>query len=126
MRLSSLLCSLPAGKSLNGSKDRILSARLKNIANEQLKSYGEIVELKVNTLEHWAACRIRLEGETETLDLELRHFRLNKSGDFRSIEIDGENIHTSRQWLTSLLHDKLGRTPIPLPPQLGWLIELLS
>jgi hypothetical protein len=126
MRLNNLLRSLPVGKSLNESKDRVLSTRLKNIANEQLEPYGEIVELRVNTLERWAACRIRLEGETEILELELSRYQLNRSGDFRSLEIDGENIHTSRQWLTSLLRDKLGRKSIPLPAQFGWLIDLVS
>jgi hypothetical protein len=126
MRLTNLLCSLPAGKALNESKDRILSARLKNIASEQLKPFGEIVDLRVNTLDQWAACRIRLDGESEILDLEVRRFQLNKSGSARSIEIDGVDIHTSRQWLTSLLHDKLGRKTIALPPQFGWLIDLLS
>jgi hypothetical protein len=126
MRLTNLLRSLPVGKSLNESKDRVLSTQLKNIANEQLEPYGEIVELRVNTLERWAACRIRLEGEADILELELSRYQLNRSGDFRSLEIDGENIHTSRQWLTSLLRDKLGRKHIPLPSQFGWLIDLVS
>jgi hypothetical protein len=126
MRLSNLLRSIPAGKSLNESKDRILSARLKRIANEELKPYGEILELRVNTLEQSAGCSVRLNGETEVLDVELSHFRLNKSGELRSIEIEGQNIHTSREWLTTLLHDKLGRKTIPLPAQFGWLIEFLS
>ena len=126
MRLSDLLRSIPAGKSLNESKDRILSARLKRIANEELKPYGEILELRVNTLEQCAGCSVRLNGETEVLDVELSHFRLNKSGELRSIEIEGQNIHTSREWLTTLFHDKLGRKTIPLPAQFGWLIEFLS
>jgi hypothetical protein len=126
MRLSNLLRSLPVGKTLNESKDRIVSARLKQIMNEELKPYGEILELRVNTLEQCAACSVRLNGESEVLDLELSHFKLIKTGDLRSIEIDGQDIHTSREWLTALLHDKLGSKKIPLPAQLGWLIELLS
>jgi hypothetical protein len=126
MRLSNFLRSFPAGKTLNESKDRIVSARLKQILNEELKPYGEILELRVNTLEQCAACRVRLNGETEVLELELSHFQLIKIGTLRSIEIDGENIQTSREWLTAVLHDKLGRKAVPLPPQLGWLIEFLS
>jgi hypothetical protein len=126
MRLSNLLRSLPVGKTLNESKDRIVSARLKQIMNEELKPYGEILELRVNTLEQCAACSVRLNGESEVLDLELSHFKLIKTGDLRSIEIDGQDSHTSREWLTALLHDKLGSKKIPLPAQLGWLIELLS
>jgi hypothetical protein len=126
MRLSNLLRSLPVGKTLNESKDWIVSARLKQIANEELKPYGEILELRVNTLEQCATCSVRLNGETEVLDLELRHFQLTKTGNLRSIEIEGHDIQTSRQWLTALLHDKLGRTAMPLPAQLGWIIEFLS
>jgi hypothetical protein len=126
MRLSNLLRSLPVGKTLNESKDRIVSARLKQIMNEELKPYGEILELRVNTLEQCAACSVRLNGESEVLDIELSHFKLIKTDDLRSIEIDGQDIHTSREWLTALLHDKLGSKKIPLPAQLGWLIELLS
>jgi hypothetical protein len=126
MRLSNLLRSLPVGKTLNESKDRIVSARLKQIMNEELKPYGEILELRVNTVEQYAACSVRLNGESEVLDLELSHFKLIKTGDLRSIEIDGQDVHTSREWLTALLHDKLGSKKIPLPAQLGWLIELLS
>jgi hypothetical protein len=126
MRLTNLLRSLPVGKTLNESKDRMVSARLKQIANEELKRYGEILELRVNTLEQSAACSVRLNGEPEILDLELRHFQLTKTENLRSIEIEGKDIHTSREWLTALLRDKLGRQAVPLPAQLGWLIELLS
>jgi hypothetical protein len=126
MRLSDFLGSFPAGKTLNESKDRIVSARLKQILNWELKPYGEILELRVNTLEQCAACRVQLNGETEVLELELSRFELIKIGTLRSIEIDGKNIHTSREWLTAVLHDKLGRKAVPLPPQLGWLIEFLS
>jgi hypothetical protein len=126
MRLSNLLCSLPAGKTLNESKDRVLSARLKQMVNEELKPFGEILELRVNTLEQCAACRVRLNGETEVLELELSHFKLTKTGNLRSIEIEGQDIQTSREWLTALLHDKLGRKTVPLPAQFGWLIEFLS
>ncbi|HXM28867.1 MAG TPA: hypothetical protein VN957_22800 [Chthoniobacterales bacterium] len=126
MRLSNLLRSLPVGKTLNESKDRALSARLKQIVNEELKPFGEILELRVNTLEQCAACRVRLNGETEVLELELSHFKLIKTGNLRSIEIEGQDIQTSREWLTALLHDKLGRKTVPLPAQFGWLIEFLS
>lgn len=126
MRLSNLLRSLPVGKTLNESKDRMVSARLKRIVNEELKPYGEVLELRVNTLEQCAACSVRLNGETEVLDLELSHFKLIKTGTIRSIEIEGQNIQTSREWLTALLHDKLGRKTMPLPAQFGWLIEFLS
>jgi hypothetical protein len=126
MRLSNLLRSLPVGKTLNESKDRIVSARLKQIMNEELRPYGEILELRVNTLEQCAACTVRLNGESEVLDLELSHFKLIKTRDLRSIEIDGQDIHTSREWLTALLHDKLDRKRISLPAQFGWLIEFLS
>lgn len=126
MRLSNLLRSLPVGKTLNESKDRVVSARLKQIVNEELKPFGEILELRVNTLEQCAACRVRLNGETEVLELELSHFKLTKTGNLRSIEIEGQDIQTSREWLTALLHDKLGRKSVPLPAQFGWLIEFLS
>jgi hypothetical protein len=126
MRLSNLLRSLPVGKTLNESKDRIVSARLKQIMNEELKPYGEILQLRVNTLEQCAACSVRLNGESEVLDLELNRFKLIKTGNLRSIEIEGQDIQTSREWLTALLHDKLGRQTVPLPAQFGWLIEILS
>ncbi len=126
MRLSNLLRSLPVGKTLNESKDCMVSARLKQIVNEELKPFGEILELRVNTLEQCAACRVRLNGETEVLELELSHFKLTKTGNLRSIEIEGQDIQTSREWLTALLHDKLGRKSVPLPAQFGWLIEFLS
>ena len=126
MRLSNLLRSLPVGKTLNESKDRMVSARLKQIVNEELKPYGEILELRVNTLEQCAACSVRLNGETEVLGLELSHFKLIKTGNLRSIEIQGQDIRTSREWLTALLHDKLGRKTVPLPAQFGWFVEFLS
>jgi hypothetical protein len=126
MRLSNLLRSFPVGKTLNESKDRFVSARLKQIANEELKPYGEILELRVNTLEQCAACSVHLNGETEVLELELSHFELAKNGNLRSIEIEGQDIQTSREWLTALLHDKLGRKTVQLPAKFGWLIEFLS
>jgi hypothetical protein len=126
MRLSNLLRSLPIGKTLNESKDRMASARLKQIINEELKPYGEILRLRVDTLEQRAACAVRLNGESEALEVELSHFQLVKTGDLRLIQIEGQDIHTSREWLTALLHDRLGCKRVPLPAQFGWLIEFLS
>src|ERR1700745_1127019 len=101
MRLSNLLRSLPVGKTLNESKDRIVSGRLKQIMNAELKLYGEILELRVNTLEKLAGCSVRLNGENQILDVELSHFEFIKTGNLRSIQIEGRDIETSREWLTA-------------------------
>jgi len=41
------------------------------------------------------------------------------------MEIDGRNIETSREWLTKLVRDQLGRKRLAVLEKLAWLIQLL-
>ena len=51
MRLNSFLDHLPAGSTLADSKDRLISARIKQEVNVQLARYGEVLDVKLNMRE---------------------------------------------------------------------------
>jgi hypothetical protein len=40
--------------------------------------------------------------------------------------IDGAKIDTSREWLTELIHDRLGQKRFVVPDNLEWVVKLLS
>ena len=63
MRLNSFLDHLPAGSTLADSKDRLISARIKQEVNVQLARYGEVLDVKLNTREQSVEISVRLKGE---------------------------------------------------------------
>jgi len=41
------------------------------------------------------------------------------------LEVNGGKIDTSREWLTKLIRDQVGRQRLVVPENLAWLIQLL-
>jgi hypothetical protein len=41
------------------------------------------------------------------------------------VVVDGKDVETSRDWLTKLIGDQLGRQKVLIPEQFSWLRRLL-
>jgi hypothetical protein len=68
----------------------------------------------------------RLKGELEAIQFWIHQYELvtNKKGQ-TFIVVEGKDIETSREWLTKLIGDQLGRQKVLVPEQFGWLVQLL-
>ena len=125
MELSSFLQSLPGGKILNSVKDALLSQGAKAQLNHHLRKYGTMLDLKLNTAERSLSLSLHLKGEESPISISLREYTLVTREGRTWVEIDGSKIETSREWLTNLIQDQLGRRSFPIPDRLARLIPLL-
>ena len=127
MNLSSFLRRLPAARVLNKTKDTLVAVGAKERFNHLLRPYGKVLDFRLNTSEGTVFASFRLKGELEALQFWIHQYKLveNKKGE-TFIVVDGKDIETSREWLTKLIADQLGRQRVLIPEQFGWLKQLLG
>ena len=126
MNLSSFLQRLPAARVLRKTKDNLVAVGAKDRFNQMIRPYGRVVDFKLNTQERTVFASFRLKGEVDAIQFWVHEYRLvgNKKGE-TFIVVDGKDIETSREWLTKLIGDQLGRQKVLVPEQFAWLTQLL-
>jgi hypothetical protein len=126
MNLSSFLQRLPAARVLRKTKDSLVAVGAKDRFNQLIRPYGKVLEFQLNTQERTVFASFRLKGEVDAIQFWVHEYRLvtNKKGE-TLIVVDGKDIETSREWLTKLIGDQLGRQKVLIPEQFSWLSQLL-
>jgi hypothetical protein len=126
MNLSSFLQRLPAARVLRKTKDSLVAVGAKDRFNQLIRPYGKVLEFQLNTQERTVFASFRLKGEVDAIQFWVHEYRLvaNKKGE-TFIVVDGKDIETSREWLTKLVGDQLGRQKVLIPEQFSWLRQLL-
>jgi hypothetical protein len=126
MEISSFLQRLPGGKALNSAKDGLVSQGAKARFNYLLRKYGTMLDFRLNTAERSLSVSLHLKGEENPININVREYTLVTKEGRTFVELDGRNIETSREWLTTLLQDQLGRRSFPIPDNLARFIPLLT
>jgi hypothetical protein len=125
MDVSSFLRGLPGGQALNNAKDRLLASGAKARLNKLIERYGTLLDLQLNTVDRSLSLTLHLKGEQTPVEIHLREYTLSIA-DGRSVLIfDGRKIETSREWLTALIHDRVGENRLAVPDNLEWIAQLL-
>jgi hypothetical protein len=125
MDVSSFLRGLPGGQALNNAKDRLISSGAKARLNKLIERYGSLLDLQLNTVDRSLSLTLHLKGEQTPVEIHLREYTLSIV-DGRSVLIfDGRKIETSREWLTALIHDRVGENRLAVPDNLEWIAQLL-
>ena len=126
MNFSSFLQRLPAARVLSKTKDTLVAAGAKDRFNQLIRPYGKVLDFQLNTRERTVFASFRLKGELEAIRFWVHQYELvtNKKGQ-TFIVVEGKDIETSREWLTKLIGDQLGRQKVLVPEQFGWLVQLL-
>jgi hypothetical protein len=126
MNFSSFLQRLPAARVLSKTKDTLVAAGAKDRFNQLIRPYGKVLDFQLNTRERTVFASFRLKGELEAIRFWVHQYELvtNKKGQ-TFIVVEGKDIETSREWLTKLIGDQLGRQKVLVPEQFGWLVQML-
>ena len=126
MNLSSFLQRLPTARVLRKTKDSLVAVGAKDRFNQLIRPYGKVLQFELNTQERTVFASFRLKGEVAALQFWVHEYQIvkNKKGE-TFIVVDGKDIETSREWLTQLIADQLGRQKVLVPEQFGWLTQLL-
>jgi hypothetical protein len=126
MRLNSIFDYLPAGGALADSKDRLISARIKQELNIQLARYGQVLDVKLNTREQSVELSMALKGESDPITVKIGKYSLTKENDQLWLAVDSQAIEASREWVALLLQDQARRQKLPIPQKYAWLVEFLG
>jgi hypothetical protein len=126
MRLNSIFDHLPAGGALADSKDRLISARIKQELNIQLTRYGQVLDVKLNTREQSAELSMALKGESDPITVKIGKYSLIKENGQLWLAVDSQAIEASREWVALLLQDQARRQKLPIPQKYARLVEFLG
>jgi len=125
MGITSLFQRLPRGHVLNDSKDRLLGTGIKNCVNQLIKLYGTMLDFHLNTTNRSISLTVQLKGEPTPINVTLKEYEIVSEEGKTYFEFEGAKVDTSREWLTTLVQEKLARQKLPLPDDISWLIKLL-
>lgn len=126
MGITSLLHRLPGGHALNNSKDRLLSRGIKDHVNRLIKPYGIILDFHLNTTNRLILLTAQLKGEQTPISVTIKEYEIVSEEDKTYLQFNGAKVDISREWLTTLVREKLVRQKLPLPDNISWLTKLLT
>jgi hypothetical protein len=127
MNFSSFLQRLPAARVLRKTKDSLVAVGVRDRLNQLIRPYGRVLEFRIDSKERTVSASFRLKGEVDAIQFWVHDYQVveNKKGQ-TFIIVNGQDIETSREWLTKLIGDQLGRQKVLVPEQFSWLSQLLK
>ena len=116
---------LPGGTALNTAKDRLLAKGAKARFNKLIRRYGTMLDFRLNTADCSVSVSLLLKGEQAPIEIHVHEYALLNRKGKTFVEIDGRKVDTSREWLTKLIREQVGRQRLIVPENLDWLVQLL-
>ena len=121
MSINALLQRLPGGHALTDAKDKLLSKAAIAKISKELRPYGTLVDFKLNTVDKSVFASLLLNGEQSPVEIRVTKYELIQKEERLFVEVEGKSIETSREWLTRLLQDRMGRRSLAVPEELAWI-----
>jgi hypothetical protein len=122
MSINALLQHLPGGHALTNAKDRLLSKAAIAKIRKEIRPYGTLLDFKLDTVGKFVFVSVLLKGEQSPVEIRATKYELIRKDGHLFVEVDGKSIETSREWLTRLLQDKMGRHSFLVPEELAWIV----
>jgi hypothetical protein len=107
------------------TKDQALAAAARRRLNPLLSDFGEMLNLSIDTEAKSVRCSLQLKGEPAPLDITVAKYDLLKQDGRTFLEVDSDDITTSKEWITVLLHKTLDKHRYEIPAKWSWVVELL-
>ncbi len=108
---------------LSAGKDKILGLFLRQRLNELLQEVGAVESLAIDTEAHTLAIALHLEGETSTVEIAARSYRIIVEGDRRFLVVGETSV--TKPWMETLVRRYVVGKRIALPEEYGDLVERL-
>ena len=105
---------------LQAIKDKTLSTGAKIAINQQIKDYGEVVKLNLNSQFKSMVIEIRLDGESENLVVRAKHYEITEDN---HLKVSG--ITTSRAWINILASQYLEGKEFKIPNEYAQILRTL-
>jgi hypothetical protein len=108
-----------------GAKDWLIEKAGMAMLNQAvLKPYGAMTTLKLDTTARTIEAELELKGETQTVRLHVREYELREEGGRMVIVF--KDVHTSREWLTTLARDFVMNKPFKVPESVAKFLPMIA
>jgi hypothetical protein len=108
---------------IRNSKDAGLALALRTLLNSRVEAFGEIRDVSVDSANRRIRLRVALRGETEPVDLDIRGYELERTGDGDWLTVVA--AEASREWLTAALQQFVVGRRFRIPAQAAGALRLL-
>ena len=104
-------------------KDKSLSVAAKMAVNTQLKEYGKMLKLNLNSEEKSIELEVMLEGEKEPLTVKVENYALEEEKGKYFLKIYG--VETSRAWINTLASSYLEGKSFEIPAEYAKMLKVI-
>jgi hypothetical protein len=106
------------------AKDWIIERAGMALLNQAvLKPYGTLTRLKLDTTARTIEADVELNGETQPVNLQVREYELRETEGRATVVL--KDIHTSREWLTTLMNNFVVDREFNLPDSVKKFLPML-
>ena len=105
---------------LKTMKDKALSTGAKVAINQQIRNYGEVTQLQLNSQLKRMKMDILLNGESEPITVLIEYYEITEENNLR---ING--ITTSKEWINQLIYEYVEGKEIALPTEYATMLKAL-
>ena len=104
-------------------KDAALSKAAKAAINTQIKEYGRMLKLDLDSKSKRLSVEVMLEGEKEPLYVEVARYELCEEDGKHMLKIYG--VHTSRAWINTLAGNYLEGKAFEIPAEYAKMLKMV-
>ena len=104
-------------------KDKTLSVTAKIAINTQIKEYGKMLKLNLNSEEKSIELEVMLDGEKEPLTVKVDNYALEEEQGKYFLKIYG--VETSRAWINTIASSYLEGKSFKIPAEYAKMLKVI-
>ncbi len=104
-------------------KDKAISFSIKQFINLQIKEFGEMLKLNIDSKNKKISLEVMLLGEKEPLSVDVNRYELFQKEDKHFIKL--KDIQTSREWINILIKNHFRDKEIEIPPNIAKTLKII-
>ena len=104
-------------------KDAALSKGAKIAINSQIKEYGKMLKLNLNSQEKSIEMEVMLDGEHEPLSVHIRNYELTEENGRHFLKVHG--VITSRAWINTIASSHLEGKALEIPAEYAKMLKVI-
>ncbi len=108
---------------LKKMKDAALSKGAKIAINSQIKEYGKMLKLNLNSQEKSIEMEVMLDGEHEPLWVHVRNYELTEENGRHFLKVHG--VTTSRAWINTFASSHLEGKALEIPEEYAKMLKVI-
>ena len=104
-------------------KDAALSKGAQVAINSQIKEYGEMLKLNLDSKSKSIEMEVLLDGEVEPLSVHVKNYEMTQEGDRHFLKVNG--VSTSRAWINTIASSYLEGKRFEIPAEYAKMLKVM-